>query len=82
MLNEERVNLDDLIAPLFVKGPGGEAEPVESMPGVFRHPLDKAVEVLRLEAVFLFSLLDQNLNLLEFYLIVLFLQNFPLKVFI
>ncbi len=68
MLNEERVNLDDLIAPLFVKGPGGEAEPVESMPGVFRHPLDKAVEVCRywmsigIRAVALFPVIPNELK--------------------
>lgn len=44
---ETKLDLDDFIAPVFVKSPGGEPEPVESMPGVFRYPLDRVVDVCK-----------------------------------
>lgn len=68
MLNEVQISLDDLIAPLFVKFPGGEKEPVSSMPGVFRYPLDTIVEVCRawmssgIKAVALFPVIPAELK--------------------
>ncbi len=43
LVQENRLGLDDLIAPLFVHESGGAPEAVESMPGVFRHSPDALV---------------------------------------
>lgn len=43
MVRETRLSRDDLILPLFVVEGSGVREPVESMPGVFRHSVDQLV---------------------------------------
>lgn len=40
LFEECRMEVSDLIAPVFVRDGGGPPEPVESMPGVFRHSLE------------------------------------------
>lgn len=68
LVQETRVQVDDLIAPVFVKSPGGEREPVASMPGVFRYPLDQLVETCKLwmadgiRAVALFPVIPPELK--------------------
>jgi len=58
----------DLIAPLFVKEGGGAPEPVESMPGVVRWPLETVVEEARslaglgIPGVALFPVTDPRLK--------------------
>lgn len=44
LLRETWLRVEDLVAPVFIKPPGGDPEEVGSMPGVFRHPLERAVE--------------------------------------
>ncbi|MFN0066330.1 MAG: porphobilinogen synthase [Limisphaerales bacterium] len=43
LVRETRLTADDLVAPLFVREGDGPAEPVGSMPGVFRHSLPQLV---------------------------------------
>lgn len=68
MVEETRVDLNDLIAPVFIKEPGGDREPIESMPGVFRYPLDQVVDVLRewmnngIKAIALFPVIPPQLK--------------------
>jgi len=40
LVAETTLSVDDLIWPIFVRGGGGEAEPISSMPGVLRVGLD------------------------------------------
>ena len=47
LVQETRVTTDDLIAPLFVHDRNDEVEEVDSMPGVFRFPLDRAIDECR-----------------------------------
>ncbi|MBN8248902.1 MAG: porphobilinogen synthase [Verrucomicrobia bacterium] len=47
LVEETRVGPSDLIAPLFVTEGGGAPEPVDSMPGVVRWPLDRLAEEVR-----------------------------------
>ncbi len=52
LVQECRVVAEDLVMPLFVKAGLSVPEPIESMPGIFRHSPDAAVEeCLRLSAL-------------------------------
>lgn len=68
MVAEARLGVDDLIWPIFLKDGGGAAEPVDSMPGVFRYGVDEAVAVahraaqLGLPAVVLFPCTPDGLK--------------------
>ncbi|HEV2310286.1 MAG TPA: porphobilinogen synthase, partial [Acidimicrobiia bacterium] len=61
LVAETRVDVDDLIAPLFVKEGLRDPEPVASMPGVVQHTLEsvrkevRALADLGLPAVVLFG---------------------------
>src|SRR5688572_25027899 len=46
LVRETRLSPDDLILPVFVRDGKGADEPVSSMPGVFRHTLDKLLPVV------------------------------------
>ncbi len=43
LARENRLSVDDLIWPIFIREGRGEAVPVPSMPGVVRHSIDQAV---------------------------------------
>ncbi len=64
MVRETRLHSADLILPLFVCPGTGVARPVSSMPGVFQHSVDRAVEAAAaafedgVPAVLLFGLPD------------------------
>lgn len=45
MVRETHLRADDLIYPLFIRPGYNVADPVASMPGVFQHSVDRAVEV-------------------------------------
>ena len=45
LMREHRLTADDLIYPVFVLEGSGISEPVSSMPGVFRHSLDRLLEL-------------------------------------
>ena len=66
MVRETRLSVDDLILPLFVRSGEGIEEPIESMPGVFRLSVDRAVEECReaadlgIPGVILFGLPDRK----------------------
>jgi porphobilinogen synthase len=68
LMRENRLAADDLIYPVFVLDGEGISEPVVSMPGVYRHSLDRllrvAEEVVRLgvPALALFPVVDQSLK--------------------
>lgn len=47
LVRENKVSVDDLIWPIFVREGNGEVEGVPSMPGVNRLSVDKAVEAAR-----------------------------------
>ena len=47
LTRENNLSVDDLILPLFVREGTNEVEPVASMPGVFRHSIDRFVEAVR-----------------------------------
>ena len=47
MVRETHLRADDLIYPLFIRPGFNVAEPVASMPGVFQHSVDRAVEVCK-----------------------------------
>jgi len=47
LVRETHVSVDDFIMPLFVKDGDGDPEPVESMPGQFRHTISGLVEECR-----------------------------------
>jgi porphobilinogen synthase len=44
---ETRISTDDLILPLFVREGISEPEPIPSMPGQYRYPVNKIVDVVR-----------------------------------
>ncbi len=46
MVAETRLDAGRLIMPLFVKEGIGNPEPIESMPGYYRYPADKAAEAM------------------------------------
>jgi len=46
LVREARLAPDDLILPVFVREGKGASEPVASMPGVFRHSIDKVLPVV------------------------------------
>jgi len=64
LMRESRLNVDDLIYPVFVKEGQGGSEAVASMPGVFRHTPDRLLEVAReayalgIPALALFPVID------------------------
>ena len=68
LVQETRVGIDDLIAPLFVQEKSGPPEPVESMPGVFRFsPADlvaecRALNDLGIKAVAVFPCIHPSLK--------------------
>ena len=43
LVAETRLDVDDLVAPLFVKEGIGDPEPVASMPGVMQHTVASLV---------------------------------------
>lgn len=47
MVRETHLRADDLIYPLFIRPGFNVADPVASMPGVFQHSVDRAVEVCK-----------------------------------
>jgi porphobilinogen synthase len=47
LVRETRVDPADLVLPLFVTHAAGAQEPIASMPGVFRHSIDHAVQEAR-----------------------------------
>jgi porphobilinogen synthase len=47
LVRETTLSRSDLIQPLFVRAGEGDAEPVESMPGVVRHTVATLVEACR-----------------------------------
>ena len=67
-MQENRLTADDLIYPVFVLEGKGVSEPVGSMPGVFRHSLDRLLQVaeeaarLGVPALALFPVIDQALK--------------------
>lgn len=64
LVEETRITVDDLIAPLFVIDGDGEKEPVGSMPGVYRRSIAALVKECRqlwslgIKAIVLFPSLD------------------------
>ena len=62
LLGETSISVNDLVAPLFVCGGGGQSRPIASMPGQFQLSVDTALETVRrwaglgLKAVLLFGL--------------------------
>jgi porphobilinogen synthase len=68
LVRENRVQVDDLIQPLFVKDGDEASESVGSMPGVFRHGAKAALEEMEilaglgLKAVALFPQIDPALK--------------------
>lgn len=47
MVQEARLSPDNLIWPIFVREGVGEAEPIATMPGVFRHSVDRLPDLAR-----------------------------------
>ncbi len=47
LVRETRLSRDDLVLPLFVVEGRGVREPVASLPGVFRHSVDRVVEAAK-----------------------------------
>ncbi len=47
MVRENSLTAADLILPVFVREGAGELEPIPSMPGVFRHTIDRLVETAK-----------------------------------
>ncbi|MBS3916298.1 MAG: porphobilinogen synthase [Sulfuritalea sp.] len=68
LMREHRVTVDDLIYPVFVLEGAGISEPVASMPGVFRHSLDRLLKVaenaaqLGVPALALFPVINPSLK--------------------
>lgn len=66
LMREHRLTADDLIYPVFVLEGRGIAESVMSMPGVFRHSLDRLLEVaeeahaLGIPAIALFPVVEAS----------------------
>ena len=63
LVREHRLAVDDLIMPLFVLPEGQMAQPVTSMPGIYRHPPDalltyvESLVALRIPAIALFPVI-------------------------
>jgi porphobilinogen synthase len=68
LMREHRLTTDDLILPVFVREGGAIAEPVSSMPGVFRHSPDRLLVVaeeaarLGVPALALFPVIEPSLK--------------------
>jgi len=68
LMRENRLAADDLIYPVFVLEGKGISEPVASMPGVFRHSLDRLLKIaeeavqLGVPALALFPVIDPALK--------------------
>lgn len=68
LMRENHLTPDDLIYPIFVMEGRERVEPVDSMPGVDRHTIDRAYAVaeeclrLRIPAVAIFPVLDMGLK--------------------
>jgi porphobilinogen synthase len=68
LVQENRVSVDDLIAPIFVHDKSGPTEAVESMPGVHRHSFVDLVAECRslhafgIKAVAIFPCVDSKLK--------------------
>ena len=68
LMRENRLTSDDLIYPVFVQEGSRISEPVASMPGVFRHSLDRLLAVakeaveLGVPALALFPVIGQKLK--------------------
>jgi porphobilinogen synthase len=68
LMRENRLTVDDLIYPVFVLEGSRLSEPVASMPGVFRHSLDRLLTVaeeavaLGVPALALFPVIDPSLK--------------------
>jgi len=68
LVAENRLSVDDLIWPIFVRTGNDLAEPVDSMPGQFRYSPDRIVEPVRLAhehgipAVAIFPLVEPHLK--------------------
>lgn len=68
MTRETRLDVTNLIQPLFVIDGGGEPEEIESMPGQFRFPIERLVEECRelydlgIPAVALFPKIEAGLK--------------------
>jgi len=66
LMREHRLSTDDLIYPVFVLDGQGISEPVASMPGVFRHSLDRLLVVaeeahaLGIPAIALFPVVESS----------------------
>lgn len=71
LVRENKVSVDDLIYPIFIKEGEGVKEAVSSMPGIYRWSLDLLVgeleEIVNLgiKAIALFPVIDQSLKDLE-----------------
>ncbi|MDR2240486.1 MAG: porphobilinogen synthase [Zoogloeaceae bacterium] len=70
LMREHRLSPDDFIYPVFVLEGKGISEPVASMPGVFRHSLDRLLKIaeeaarLGVPALALFPVIDPALKTL------------------
>jgi porphobilinogen synthase len=70
LMRENRLTTDDLIYPVFVLEGNRMSEPVASMPGVFRHSLDRLMTVaeeavqLGIPALALFPVIEASLKTL------------------
>ena len=68
LLQETRLTINDLVAPLFVKAGSGSSEPVASMPEVYRYNLADLVQECQslhemgLKAVALFPCISPELK--------------------
>ena len=68
LVAENRLSVDDLIWPIFVRAGHGLEEPVDSMPGVFRYSVDRLPEIvskaryLGIPAVALFPFTEPELK--------------------
>ncbi len=66
LMRENRLSVDDLIYPVFVKEGAGQSEAVASMPGVCRHTPDRLLELAReahalgIPALALFPVIEQG----------------------
>ena len=66
LVAENKLSVDDLIQPIFVKESLKEKEEIESLPGIFRHSnksiLKEAEELLSLgiKAVAIFPVIDED----------------------
>ena len=71
LMRESTLTTDDLIYPVFVLEGRGISEPVASMPGVFRHSLDRLLELaaeaqsLGIPALALFPVVEDGMKSLD-----------------